>query len=61
MRFNLRCDQAHEPPSFSAKKNLELVRQLALALQVAVHTDDESSATAVSDIAALVSAQGAAG
>ena len=48
------------PPS-PLKKDLELVRQLALALQVAVHTDDESSATAVSDIAALVSAQGAAG
>ena len=48
---------SYKPP----KKDLELVRQLALALQVAVHTDDESSATAVSDIAALVSAQRAVG
>ena len=48
------------PPS-PGKKDLELLRQLTLALHVAVHVDNESSATAVSDIAALVSAQGAAG
>ena len=52
-----RLDGAALPP----KKDLELVRQLALALQVAVRDQDETSATAALDITAIVSAQGSVG